>query len=98
MADLAIKSLLPDSETCDESAFADCLVANTVQYESYNLLQGSPYDIFDTPCAIQNGCEVLDNTNNEQSNLNGDEFQGLAMGAYGKFLETDAKVYGTLQD
>lgn len=62
MADLAIKSILPDSETCDESAFADCLVKSD---QSINFLNGSPRNIFNTPCASDYGCKVLVDTNSE---------------------------------
>ena len=63
MASLAVKSLLPDSVACDEAAFAECLV-NSDPYSGQSInLMGRPVDIFNQPCAIDNGCTILENTN-----------------------------------
>ena len=80
MVGLAVKSLLPDSVACNEAAFAECLV-NSDPYsgESINLF-GRPVDIFNQPCATNNGCTILDNTNREESRANGNKFQDSAMG------------------
>ena len=76
MASLAVKSLLPDAVACDESAFANCLVnSDPYSMESINFMYGSPRDFFSTPCAVNNGCTVLENTNEPQSSANGDQFK-----------------------
>ena len=64
MVDLAVKTFLPDAAACNESAFAECLVkSDPYSRQSINFMNGSPGDMFRVPCAVDNGCTVLSNTN-----------------------------------
>jgi hypothetical protein len=80
MVSLVVKSLLPDSVSCNESAFAECLVNSDPYSGDCINLFGRPVDIFNTPCAIDNGCTILDSTNREESRANQYKFQDLGMG------------------